>query len=282
MKDYNEIAENVISRRDEYDKAQKRKRKKIIQISSAVGCFVVVAVVSVGIWQSGLIGKNPSPSESHTYRQDGGNKTTSTTEQTQPTTTQKNETPTDDGDKSAGGDGGNYWMIPVIPAEREFTVTGEAITDAEAHRYFSDNKESLTGSLVSSGVSAESVKISDKGYCHVNYNGEKGKGFEVRQNSRDYLVYSGNELVAIFTLYKENGEITCTPSFGAKWFDSYNNYLKKHKGEKLVYVYASWFEIIIAPDNTYFNPMGLDVSTFLEGVEKPYEVFFNEAATYTP
>ena len=41
-------------------------------------------------------------------------------------------------------------------------------------------------------------------------------------------------------------------------------------------------EIIIAPDNTYFNPMGHDVSAYLEGVEKPYEMFYHEAATYIP
>ena len=122
--------------------------------------------------------------------------------------------------------------------------------------------------------------------------GAEGKSFEIRQNYRDYLVYIGEEeeLAAIITLFKENGELYDTPMFGAAWFEGYGEYLKEHKGEKLIYVYASWYEIIIAPDNTYFNPMGVDynaqglniTSKYLEGVDKPYEVFYHEAATYTP
>jgi len=200
----------------------------------------------------------------------------------QPTSNQQPEIPVDGGNNISGGEINNGFFIPALPFDRNIEVTGESLTDAEAQEYFKLNKESIIGSLSSSGVSSGSIKISDKGYCHVNYDGEEGKCFEVRQNYRDYLVYNGDKLVAIITLYKENGEIFNTPSFGAKWFDDYNSYLQAHKGEKLVYVYAGWFEIIIAPDNTYFNPMGKDVSLYLEGIEDPYEMFYHESATYTP
>lgn len=295
MKNYNEIAANVLSRRDEYDEVRRIKRKKVIRISSFASCFIFVAVLGIGIWQGGwfdfnfLPTSNPSSQEGNivettnsntTQEQTTNQATIPTTEQ--PTSTQNNETPPDGGNISSGGEVVDGWFIPALPFDREIKITGDAITDAEAQAYFDENKNNIIGSLVSSGVSSNSIKISDMGYCHVNYNGEEGKSFEVRQNYRDYLVYNGNELVAIITLYKENGEIFNTPSFGAKWFDDYNVYLQTHKGEKLVYVYAGWFEIIIAPDNSYFNPMGRDVSAYLEGVDKPYELFYHESATYTP
>lgn len=282
MKNYKEIADNVLSRRDEFDKQRKIKRKKII-VSSFVGCFVLVVVLGVGALQSDwLVSFLP---DINPLSQEGGSNETQHTdasdEQTSVSETQQPESQPDEGSYS-GGDIRDGWFIPALPFDREIKLTGEAITEEEAQEYFNKNKNIIIGSLSSSGVAADAIKISDKGYCHVNYNGEEGKSFEVRQNFRDYLVYNGNKLVAIITLFKENGEISATPSFGAKWFDNYNSYLNSHKGEKLVYVYAGWFEIIIAPDNTYFNPMGYDASMYLEGVENPYDIFYHEAATYIP
>lgn len=290
MKNYNEIAADVLSRRDKYDEEQRIKRKKIIQISSFVSCFILVAVLGIGILQGGWFERNPLPIL-NPLSQEGNNVDTtnnSTQEQTtvpateQTTSAQNIENPPDEGNISSGGEDVAGWYIPALPFDRAIKLTGEAISDAEAQEYFNKNKSSIIESLASSGVSSNSIKISDKGYCHVNYNGEEGKSFEVKQNYRDYLVYNGDELVAIITLYKENGEIFNTPSFGAKWFADYNSFLQKHKGEKLVYAYAGWFEIIIAPDNTYYNPMGLDASAYLEGINNPYEIFYHEAATYTP
>ncbi len=49
MKNYNEIAQNVLERRDEYLTQQKLKRKKITQITSAIGCFVLVVGIGFGM-----------------------------------------------------------------------------------------------------------------------------------------------------------------------------------------------------------------------------------------
>lgn len=49
MKDYNEITKRVLERRDEYLTEQNAKRKKLIQISSAVGCFLLVAGIGFGM-----------------------------------------------------------------------------------------------------------------------------------------------------------------------------------------------------------------------------------------
>lgn len=300
MKDYNEIADSILARRDKYEKARKEKRKKMIVFLSAM-CCLFVAVLAVGISRGGWRDLKTLPTlTSSTQKTDNvvtneqdtlslvTNKTNVITTQL-PVSDEFSEILPDGGSNSSG-DGGHLWMIPALPFDRSIKLTGEAITDEEAKIYFEENKISIVSSLSASGVPADSIKILDKGYCHVFYDGTEGKSFEIRQNFRDYLVYNGDDLVAIITLFKENGQIFCTPAFGGAWFKNYGNYLKEHKGEKLVYVYAKFYEIIIAPDNTYFNPLGADdnyvgmdiTGEYLEGVDNPYEVFYHELATYTP
>lgn len=303
MKSYNEIAESVLSRRNEFEEKQKIIRKKLMRTAGVIGCFVVaviavaVGVQSRGTGRPGITFQNPPPGYWNTTETPTTNPTTAS-QNTNPTTTEIPTTaqPTfyNEGDQSSGGDIGSLWFIPALPFDRSFEVTGEKITDEEAKAYFDEHRESIISSLSASGVPMENVdvRIAEKGYCHVYYDGTEGKSFEIRQNYRDYLVYIGEEeeLAAIITLFKENGEIHDTPMFGAAWFEGYGDYLKEHKGEKLVYIYASFYEIIIAPDNTYFNPMGIDFNSaglditgkYLEGVEEPYKVFYHEAAIYTP
>ena len=288
MKNYNEIAENVLNRRDEYIESRRLKRKKQMRITAFAGCFAAAVLAAFSIGYGGMNKEKPLPEVESSVSETDENKAAENTSKdevfvqfTEPTTTE-NQTVPDEGLFSSGGEITGIWCIPALPFDRDFELTGELITDEEAKAYFDENGESIISSLASSGVSADSIRIEEKGYCHVSYDGTEGKCFEIRQNYRDYLVYNGDELAAIITLRKDNGEIYNTPSFGAKWFENYNSYLREHKGEKLVYVYASWFEIIIAPDNTYFNPMGFDVDPYLEGFENPYEVFYHEAATYIP
>ena len=188
-------------------------------------------------------------------------------------------------DESGGdGYGGNIGgvRIPALPADRTIRYTGEAITDAEAAAYFRENTW-LQSALGSSGVDADGLRYAAHGYCHVNYDGTKGKPLEVRRNFRDYLVWNGKgDLIAIVTLTKENGALSATPAFGGPWFGDYNAFLKAHKGEALVFVYAGWMELVLTPDGGVFNPQGTDVSRYLEGVENPYAIFQCDAASYVP
>ncbi|MBQ6467023.1 MAG: hypothetical protein IJJ61_03700 [Clostridia bacterium] len=185
------------------------------------------------------------------------------------------------GDSPSGG-----VMIPAVPsvvgAKSGVAETGEKITDAEAKEYLEKNKTSIASSLSASGVPAENLTFSEKGYSHVSYDGTEGKQLEVRENFRDYLAYNNGKLVAIITVTKDNGRLSSTPAFGGPWFDDYNNFLQTHKGEKLLYVYAGFMEIIITPDNKCYNPQGSDVSDYLQGVDNPYEYFYTESATYVP
>ena len=186
-------------------------------------------------------------------------------------------------DKSGDGSFGiGGPMIPALPADRTIRETGEAITDEEAAAHFRENTW-LQSALTSSGVNADGIRFAEHGYCHVSYDGTQGKSFEVRRNFRDYPVWNGSgELIAIVTLTKENGALSATPAFGGPWFGDYNAFLRQHRGEALVFVYAGWIELVITPDNKVVNPQGTDVSRYLAGVENPYEIFKCDAATYVP
>ena len=188
--------------------------------------------------------------------------------------------------EESGGD--NYGdniggvRIPALPQDRTIQYTGEAITDAEAAAYFRENTW-LQSALAGSGVDADGMRYADHGYCHVSYDGTEGKPFEMHRNFRDYLVWnSKGELIAIVTLTKENGALSATPAFGGPWFADYNAFLRRHKGETLVFVYAGWAELVLTPDGGVYNPQGTDVSRYLEGVENPYAIFQCDAASYVP
>ncbi|MBQ6019479.1 MAG: hypothetical protein IJL26_04785 [Clostridia bacterium] len=195
-------------------------------------------------------------------------------------------------DRTAPPDAGNYGdesggmdvCIPVLPADRTIVETGERITEEEAAAYFAQNLGSLASALSASGVPADSLRVSEKGYSHVCYSGLAGERLEARVNFRDYLVYNGEELVAIVTLYKENGQLYATPAFGAAWFGTYSDFLKRHWREALVYVYAGSLEIILSPDGRVFSAVGAggDASRYFEGVDDPYSLFFHPAAVYIP
>lgn len=297
MKHYREIAGNVLARRDKY-----RQTQKTVRISSAAAVFVAAAVFGIVLIQSGPAAQGQS-GQSEFY----GNAVNESiivsgsseyaAESTMQTSTHE-QTPPDGGDElvfvttqtsgayhgtsPTGGDYSNWFNIPALPFEEGFELTGEELTDTEAQAYFEENSESIINSLAASGVSADAIKIAEKGYCHVNYNGTEGKRLEIKQNFRDYLVYSNDELISIITLYKESGAIYCTPSFGAPWFADFNAYLQQHKGEELIFVYAGFMEIVIAPDNTFRNPMGYEIAPYFEGIEKPYEVLYHEKAVYVP
>ena len=184
------------------------------------------------------------------------------------------------GDSYEGNIGGV--RIPALPRDRTIQYTGEAISDEEAAAYFKENAW-LQSALGSSGVDADGLRYADHGYCHVSYDGTEGKPLEVRRNFRDYLVWNGKgDLIAIVTLTKENGALSDTPAFGGPWFGDYNAFLRRHKGEALVFVYAGWMELVLTPDGGVYNPQGTDVSRYLEGVKNPYEIFRCDEASYTP
>ena len=132
-----------------------------------------------------------------------------------------------------------------------FRITGEAVTDADAEAYFSENLGGILSSLSASGVAVGDAHVVYPGYCHMNL----GKTGEVRANYRDYLLYSGETLVSIVTLYREEGEIHASPAFGGPWFADYAAFLRAHRGEGLLFFYDGFRELALTPQNELFCPI---------------------------
>lgn len=298
---------------------RKQKNDAVKRTVIPLTCVCAVALAAAVVWKSGLLttpkpvdGNQPSaadttalPSVSTTEppattapANNGANSGEPTVyEPTEPATADApigGDATSPDGANNgglSGGSCGNYFCVPALPfdpvtGERltEIITTGEALTDAEAAAYFAQNGAHITTSLAASGVPADNIKISEKGYGHVSYNGVEGERLEWRQNFRDYLVYNGDELVAIVTLVKENGQIYDTPAFGAPWFSTYAQILNEHRGEELVYVYAGFAELILAPDGSAYAPVGpgIQPEIYLEGIDDPYHLFYTPGAVYVP
>ena len=185
---------------------------------------------------------------------------------------------------SAGVTGTQYWCVPCIPPAPGAVEVGEKITDEEAQVWLAENTW-IRSALTASGVPADSAVYSEKGYCHVKYDGNVDKKqAEVRLDFRDYLLWDGDKLIAIVTLTKENGQIDGTPAFGGPGFDAFGAFLREHKGEELLFVYAKFMEIVILPDGTCVNPMGVDLTPYRinEVLDDPYAYFYNENAIFIP
>ncbi len=59
MKSYNEMAESVLERRDNYVIERRIQMKKITAI---ISCLCLCTIIGIGIWQSGILDAAPAPS----------------------------------------------------------------------------------------------------------------------------------------------------------------------------------------------------------------------------
>ena len=60
MKSCDEIVKDLLERRDQYAAKQKRKRKVIAFTITSISCMCLIALLSFGIWQSGMFDTTPS------------------------------------------------------------------------------------------------------------------------------------------------------------------------------------------------------------------------------
>lgn len=309
MKDYEEMAADVLARIEEYNTAKAEKDRKMKKYGIPAAAFLVLVIAVLGVWKSGITGNRPATvntgstgNESDLYGaggseaddirtgtywtndEDGNGKSGGTSSTTE--VTGRNQT--DDQREEYVGVGGYWFNIPALPMDEnlnfitDFAVTGEEITDEEAQAFFKENTW-IRNSLEASGVFAENLKIKPHGYCHVYYDGAQGKPFEIRQNFRDYLAYDGDKLISIITLTKENGKLSASPAFGGPWFDSFNTLLQQYKGQEIVFVYAGWMEFFVTPDNKWHYPQGQDLRLeFGAKADELYSIFYHEKAVYVP
>jgi hypothetical protein len=54
MKNCDEMVNRLLERKEQYEVRQKRKRKVLVRTVTAMGCTCFAALLSIGLWQSGL------------------------------------------------------------------------------------------------------------------------------------------------------------------------------------------------------------------------------------
>ena len=119
-----------------------------------------------------------------------------------------------------------------------------------------------------SGVRMDQPRFAEKGIGHLSIS---ESGAVLKTNWRDFLVYDGDEIIAIYTLCKENGLIHATPAWGGPWFAEYSRFLAEHAGQELVYLYLDAAqEIILLPDGQAVNPLGYPAGEQFSGSRYDY------------
>ena len=59
MKNYDELTNDLLERRDRYVADQKKKRKRVMGVATSLCCFCLVAFLSFGMWQGGMFDAKP-------------------------------------------------------------------------------------------------------------------------------------------------------------------------------------------------------------------------------
>lgn len=299
MKTYNEMADEVFRIGDERIRYKKKNRAK------AVISVVVVAVVAVSAvtFKNALKPANKLINEPEilfeknvsTDVSDGclfpdevttaENKKDTVTAYSKPYNPEKSDRYWD-GNEANSNDRTSYgsssqFFIPAFPQKNGIKYTGEKITDEEARRYF-ENNSSIKSSLIASGIDAGNMRISERGYSLISYMGVVDENFELKQNFRNYFVYNGDRIVAIITLYKENGKLYDSPAFGGEWFNYLTDLFAEYKGKEIVFLLAGNAEFAITSDGKIHSYLGYDSKSYFEGVDNLYEKIYCPEAVYVP
>lgn len=59
MKNYDELTNDLLERRDRYVTEQKKKRKRVMGVATSLCCFCLVALLGFGMWQGGMFNTAP-------------------------------------------------------------------------------------------------------------------------------------------------------------------------------------------------------------------------------
>lgn len=175
-----------------------------------------------------------------------------------------------------------------INLRAEIRPSGEdcVLTVEEANAFMTERLPAYREELRASGLSIDELRFAPNGYGHIR-TGDSGN--ELILNARDFLLYDGDELVAMVTVIKEPDRISGGLSWGGPWFSEYQAFLEAHKGEALVYLYVGDVDAILTPDGQIFTLLntgrpGYGIEDAVDPAEQPryYEFFRRDENTYIP
>ncbi|MBO4220363.1 MAG: hypothetical protein J5933_05510 [Clostridia bacterium] len=159
---------------------------------------------------------------------------------------------------------------------------GNSISDSEAGEFFNENRADISDSLEESGTAVTDLRFSETGYCHMTL----GSGTEapvIMLDTRTYLAYSGEKLVALVDLVRTDGTISWEILSGAEWFGAFDGFLSEHRGQKIAFAYIDGTEIAISPYGEYFCPSEPGDHTGILGIFSPYVYICSDySAVFVP
>ena len=184
-------------------------------------------------------------------------------------------------EKDSSGFGTDKQTVWSRVVKKGIRLEGEALSEEEGDAFLREHREALIGQLGAMGVSFKAPRFSENGYGHLSLS---ESGAVLKQNWRDYLLYDGEQLKAVYTLMKENGILRALPTWGGDWLPDYAAFLKTHSGEELVYLYLEGGkELILLPDGRAFTPDGRGAQELLPDRDFDYYAACRTALnTYVP
>lgn len=164
-------------------------------------------------------------------------------------------------DKS-GGNVSKASVEGINPTLMNFCVKlqGEMLTPTEGADYIKKNAVSNASALRADPIIGPGeLQFSTVGYRHLTYSEEEG--LFVNTAFMDYPVFRNGQVIAVVTVYKDNGKVYGCPAYGGPGLAQLNKALDADPDSDVVFIYyGECPEAFITKDNTfYFNPVSIPV-----------------------
>ncbi|MCQ2354340.1 MAG: hypothetical protein MJ102_04450 [Clostridia bacterium] len=186
-----------------------------------------------------------------------------------------NNNPSNDLVDGAGGING---MINT-KVECKLTGTDYAVSNEEGYAFLESISDGIQSELKACGVQMKNFRISSAGYSHMR-TGDDGNSMAV--DWRDFFAYSGDEIIAVISVTKDENGLHHYSAWGSPGFAEYGKFLSEHKGDELVYLWVGDVEAVITPDNQIFCLSDIDIAIDENEVTNYYSFFKMEQNTYVP
>lgn len=241
MKDYDETVKTVFKKINEYEVAKKCKRQMILKIAVPVSSILVLAIVCLGVWKSGMFGNSKISKDNEKYTTDvSGDSENSFTASGENASTEENGDKQDENDKEDNSKEDNKIEenLPII--------WNEAIGDIE------DNTDSGMGEWNGKKVSCSLLEVLNKDEnvriaitalnrkpdMEFAYNGKKLQEYEEKARNERQLHNKLQELLKLGDelKYGEALYLAGTPS-GEKWVKELYLEVVAYFGEEMLAKY---------------------------------------------
>ncbi len=220
MKSYEEIADRVLERREQFEKEKKKKRKLIIGTATPICCVCLVVLLGFGVGQSDIFNKQPVQV---------------------------------DGNTGSNGTAGSAPKVEATGSISKAVATGVGISEEEIADYISKNSQNLLQIIeMEYSFEIETVWINKKGYYHASCDNDN----KVNLDCVTLPILVNGEIYASVTLIKASeGDIIETINIGGNTWGNYNSTIFSNPETDIVFAYLpnAIGEIMIFPDNTAVN-----------------------------